>query len=211
MSTKNTNKQAPIAVAKLPKQPSPLATRATSIADAVDTDKVHFPTEVPAVATTRADATLLQEKVKVAKTRAVGSVEARDLQARAVRRDVGQLVNAVQLVADTLPHDAAATFITAMMLFVSAVGARPATPELGVKQLPVSGDVRLMALSLGRGTTYYFQVSLDQKNWTSQPDSHVCKITVTGLTPGQVYYFRFRALVGKTLRDYSQVVSFMVK
>jgi hypothetical protein len=34
--------------------------------------------------------------------------------------------------------------------------------------------------------------------------------TVAGLTPGQVYSFRFRAQTRKGLGDYSQVVSLMV-
>ena len=36
------------------------------------------------------------------------------------------------------------------------------------------------------------------------------KLVVTGLTPGQTYYFRFRAHTRKGDIDYSQVVSLMV-
>jgi hypothetical protein len=34
---------------------------------------------------------------------------------------------------------------------------------------------------------------------------------ISGLTPGQTYYFRFRALTRKGMRDWSQVVSLIVR
>ena len=36
-------------------------------------------------------------------------------------------------------------------------------------------------------------------------------VTTTGLTPGQTYYFRLRALVKDTPRDYCPAVPFLVK
>jgi hypothetical protein len=33
---------------------------------------------------------------------------------------------------------------------------------------------------------------------------------ISGLTPGQTYYFRFRALTRKGMRDWSQIVSLLV-
>ena len=58
---------------------------------------------------------------------------------------------------------------------------------------------------------YAFEYSLYPKNWTAVPNVHVAHTTVTGLTPGQVYYFQFSALVKNTPRPYSQIVSFLVK
>ena len=61
----------------------------------------------------------------------------------------------------------------------------------------------LVAGALGDKVMYAFECSLDQKNWTLAPSVQVAHKTVTGLTPGQVYYFRFSALVKNTLRPYS--------
>ena len=58
---------------------------------------------------------------------------------------------------------------------------------------------------------YFWQFSSDQKNWSNAPQTLKAKLTVTGLTPGQVYYFRFSAQTRKGPVDYSQIVSLMVQ
>jgi hypothetical protein len=80
-----------------------------------------------------------------------------------------------------------------------------------VVQGRVSGSVVCSVKASGIPTTYYWFYSLDQKSWTSAPDTMTSKVTISGLTPGQLYYFRFRTLNRKGLTDLSQVVSFLVK
>ena len=79
-----------------------------------------------------------------------------------------------------------------------------------VVQGHVSGSVVCSVKASAIPTTYYFSYSLDQKSWTSVPDVMVSKITISGLTPGQTYSFRFRTLDRKGLSDFSQIVTFMV-
>ncbi len=57
---------------------------------------------------------------------------------------------------------------------------------------------------------YYWEISLDQQSWTSVPETLKARATITGLTPGQRYYFRFRAHTRKGLGDYSDVVTLIV-
>ena len=83
---------------------------------------------------------------------------------------------------------------------------------LTITQGLVSGSVVCTAKAVAKQATYYFSYSVDQKSWISTPDSMKSKITILGLTPGQTYYFRFRALTRKGgMSDYSQIVSFIVK
>jgi hypothetical protein len=80
-----------------------------------------------------------------------------------------------------------------------------------VVQGSVSGAVVCNIKVPGIPTTYYLSYSQDEKSWVSAPDSMLCKITVSGLTPGQTYYFRYRTLTRKGMSDFSQIVSFLVK
>ncbi len=63
----------------------------------------------------------------------------------------------------------------------------------------------------GIPTTYFFSYSLDQKIWTSAPESTRSRITITGLTPGQTYAFRYRTFNHKGMSDFSQFITFIVK
>ena len=85
-------------------------------------------------------------------------------------------------------------------------------PPLAAKPGLVTGDMRIVALAVKGATTYYWQWSLDQKNWSSLPETTKAKTQMSGLTAGTTYYFRFRALVIKTgLTDWSQVVFQMAR
>ena len=82
---------------------------------------------------------------------------------------------------------------------------------LTITQGLVSGSVVCDAKAVARDATYYFCYSMDEKSWVSVPEGMKSKVTISGLTPGQTYYFRFRALTRKGMSDPSQIVSFLVK
>ncbi len=82
---------------------------------------------------------------------------------------------------------------------------------LTITQGLVSGTVVCDAKAVAKQATYYFCYSVDEKNWVSVPETMKSKVTISGLTPGQTYYFRFRALTRKGMGDPSQIVSFLVK
>jgi hypothetical protein len=76
---------------------------------------------------------------------------------------------------------------------------------------PVSGSVVCDAKAVAPTATYFWCYSLDQKIWVSVPEQMQAKVVIAGLTPGQTYYFRFRALTRKGMGDPSQIVSLIVK
>lgn len=74
----------------------------------------------------------------------------------------------------------------------------------------VSGEVVLVALAVGRKAMYFWEHSSDQTHWTSVPSTLTSTTKIGGLTPGQVYYFRFRAQTRKGLGEYVDPVSLLV-
>ncbi len=82
---------------------------------------------------------------------------------------------------------------------------------ISVVQGALSGTVVCRAKAPGIPTNYFWSYSLDQKTWTDVPLALTATITLTGLTPGQTYYFRYHTMNRKGTSDPSQVVSLMVK
>ncbi len=74
-----------------------------------------------------------------------------------------------------------------------------------------SGAVSARAKSRGRGATYWWECSTDQKTWAGSPATRIAQASFANLTPGTLYYFRFQALTKAGLSDWSQIVSFMVR
>ena len=73
-----------------------------------------------------------------------------------------------------------------------------------------SGAVELDARAVAPGASYYWQWSVDMKNWVSVPETRKASTTITGLTPATMVYFRFRALPRKGMTDWAQDVSLLV-
>ena len=83
--------------------------------------------------------------------------------------------------------------------------------ELAVKLPGITGVVELDAKAVAPTASYYWQFSPDGKTWTSAPETMQHTTVISGLTPGQTYYFRFRALTRKGMRDWSQIVQTIVR
>ncbi len=67
-----------------------------------------------------------------------------------------------------------------------------------------------MAQAVAHYATYYWEMSSDQKVWSSLPETTKSFTSVAGLTPGQTYYFRLRTLTRAGKSDYTQIVSLLV-
>ena len=66
----------------------------------------------------------------------------------------------------------------------------------------------LVAKAVGTYAMYFWQVSTDGVHWADCPSSNAKAITtIVGLTPGTLYYFRFRAQTRKGMGDWSPSVS----
>jgi hypothetical protein len=145
-----------------------------------------------------------------AKDKAPAALADRDAKALKVYQNVRHIVDYVQGVADiqASPADAIAVILSAG-LQVKRSSTRKKR-ELDAKYTGISGQVQLLALVIAGAGAYYWEFSLDMKSWSTAPETTASSTTVSGLTPGQLYYFRFRALTNKGKTDYSQVVSLIM-
>jgi hypothetical protein len=125
--------------------------------------------------------------------------------------DLKHVRDAVQTAAEkkATPADAAAVIVGAG-LRIRKVTKRNKRP-VDASQGPTSGSAWLEALRVARTACYFWVFSLDQKSWASAPETMKATLLVTGLTPGQTYYFKFRAITPKGPVDFSQVVSLLVQ
>ena len=206
-----------LAVLKMSPRVKTLITFAQSVASAM-TGNASFPSPVPTLASFEADIAALVTAETAALARAKGAAQDRNAKLAVVKGDLEKLKSHVQGVADAAnPTDAASIILSAGMavrkvtlhakaaLAVRQGSVRPLVPA-------VSGTVSLTAKSAAPKAAYNWQYSIDQKTWTSLPQTLKAKTGVSGLTAGTIYFFRSQALTPKGGEgDWGQVVSFLVK
>ena len=143
-------------------------------------------------------------------TGAHGTAQDRNTKRLKLKLELNHLREYVQLIVETaVSVTQAATMIESAGMRVRKSSAR-VKPALSAKYSKVSGEVILSAKAVRGAKSYYWQFSLDQTNWSSAPETTQTSTTIGGLTPGHVYYFRFRTLGNAGLSDYSQVVNLHV-
>ena len=174
------------------------------------TNNPNFPTPSPSLQAVEAAIDAVDKAETAAKTRGVGLAAARDAAKRKLAQLLDHLRDYVQGICDASPTDGVAIAQSAGMKAKKRPGPRLA-PHLSVDDGEVSGSVALTAKALGGPATYYWSYSLDGKTWIAVPDTMIAKATIAGLTAGQIYSFRFRALTRKGPVDFSQVVTHMVR
>jgi hypothetical protein len=108
------------------------------------------------------------------------------------------------------PLGQAAAIITSAGLPVRAVPVRN-KPQLAVKYGNLAGVVLLVALAAAHNAVYVFEYSTDMKTWVTCPQVFKAMTTISGLTVGTTYYFRFQAQTRKGVQEWSNVVSFVVR
>jgi hypothetical protein len=117
----------------------------------------------------------------------------------------------IQGLANDAPPEQAVLLITTAMFHVSGVGRTPKKVVAGVTNTETSGTVQLVLLSSKGALLLFWEMSTDQKTWSVALETEHVKAKLTGLTPGQTYYFRSRTFVrGKGSTGYSQICSPMV-
>lgn len=120
-------------------------------------------------------------------------------------------IDYAQSVADAQanPADAAAIIESAFMSVRKSSSRQK--PTLHAQSAGISGIVALEAAAVASVATYFWQCGLDQKTWINAGETMKARTEIAGLTPGQSYAFRFRALTRAGAIDFSQVVSLIVQ
>lgn len=169
-----------------------------------------FPNPPVALATFLVNIEALEAAEEKVKTKVRGAVEERNQAYDLVLDNAHNLQNFVQDLADnSADHDDALNIIAKSGFDVKDKGIR-IKPEFEAKHGKVSGEVLLYAKSAGLRSSYEWRMSVDQLSWTDLPDTIQAKTKVSGLTPGQIYYFKQRVITKAGEGNWSQIVAIMV-
>ena len=201
----------PIAVLKMSRKVKTLITFAESVATAMAANVSIFPSPHPPLATFLADIAALNTAETAVVARSKGAADVRNAKMALVRADLESLKTYVQNIVDAANPASGEGIIGNAGMAIRKVTLHD-KPDLGVRQGTVSGSVVLSAKSAGKKAAYNWRYSLDQKAWTSLPQTLVAKTGVSGLTVATTYYFQCETQTTKGGEGtWGQVVSFLVQ
>lgn len=148
----------------------------------------------------------------VALTRVKGSAAARDAAKTAVVNDMHLLQGYVQGIADANPTKAQQ--IVQSSGFDAKIGTPHSKNDFTVKNTKVSGTMKLMvnvkkATGGNKRASFKWQMSTDEKEWTELPSTLKGNTTVSGLTPGVIYFFHFLVILKDGESSWSSSVHLM--
>ncbi len=174
------------------------------------TNNAFFPTPTPPLATLSTLITKLDTAETAVKTRAAGTVEARNVAREALVQALQDARAYVQSHANANPEQGEA-MITSAGMRSERIPPR-IKAELTITPGVVSGTAKLVAKAVAPRASYEWELSADGgKTWTELPPTMPARTTATGLPVGTVCFFRFRALTRTGLGDWSQTVAYLVK
>jgi len=169
-----------------------------------------FPAPVPPLATVRAALDALQDAEATALMRSRGSSSKRDVALRRLKSLLTRLKAYVGGVAEDNLATAGAIVASAGMRLV--VPGLPQKRVLAASQPGVSGVVHLVAKAVADHARYEWQMSADGgETWVDLPATQQAETTVSGLTPGKTYLFRFRALAPRLSVLWCNPVALLVR
>jgi hypothetical protein len=198
-----------LAVVNLP-DPVPLLVKYTGAIVAAMTNNPLLPNATVMVTALGNAQKLLDTTETATKTRAIGTVAARNAARSALLSQVHAARAFVQALADADPAQAEAIISSAGMA-VHKPSSHLKAPFVA-RQGPTSGTVHLVAKAAGRRASYGWEWSSDGgKTWTELPPTLQAKTTVSGVPAGTNGEFRFRALTKEGQGDWSQPVALLVK
>jgi hypothetical protein len=154
------------------------------------------------------DTNALEKAQGPAQTRAKGTAAARDTPLGQVHTDIDNICQGVQALVDANPGQAE-EYATAAAMHLRKSNRSP-KPWLAAKMVPgTPGAALVKAKMVKKGASYEWQISSDGKTWTTVGFSTRADMTVTGLSAGSTYSFRFRTTKGHVTGDFSQALTFM--
>jgi len=168
----------------------------------------YFPALPVPVATLLGHVDDLEAAELVVRSGTHGTGTARDAKLAVVVGDLQQQKVYVETVANQHGEDALA--VAASSGFDTKQTRGPRKWAFDVEQGDRSGEAKLYAPRVDRTATYKWQRSLDASEWLDLQDTNVASTVVTGLTPGTLYFFRYRTLARNVLGDWSDPVTFRV-
>jgi len=195
--------QTVIAVLKIPPSISSCISYAKSIVMAM-TGNSNFTTPTPTLVSVSATISALEDAQSEAFTKAKGPAEKRDVKQVALIKDLQELLRYVQGIADKNPEHARDIILSAGMKVKQPSSGRKYNYEA---KYTTSGSLMLTAKTAGNRAAYYWEMSTDGKVWTSLPIVLIAKTEVSGLTPGETYYFRYKATTMGGTSDWSHIIS----
>jgi hypothetical protein len=169
----------------------------------------EFPNSATQVATAKAALVPYANAVQDAKNRKPSATKVRGDAFKALVKALEALRIVVQIEVDATPNQAA-TLATSAGMKLRRASLRTKA-DFAVGDGPNAGSVHLIAKAIAKALVYYWEVSSDQKSWSVALDTTRADAILTGLTPGQTYWFRFRARTRTGMSDYSIVLSHIVR
>jgi hypothetical protein len=199
--------QSIIVVVDMPRGAPAIATRAAQIATGVDNHATYFPSPDPPVAKVNADiAALVRENGLI--PQGLSTADRRNVLTKAVLADVKKYHAMVQSAAQDDPEHADLIASGATMRL--RVTPQRHKPALELRQR-VSGEVTAIAKRVAGAQAYLWAYSLDGGiTWKALDGTTRAQITVTGLTPGTVVWFRFRVLTRQGRSDWLATIPHLV-
>jgi hypothetical protein len=153
---------------------------------------VPYPANIVSLAQLGTDITALVAAETASKNRAPGATDARDAIMSTVIADLRSIMHLVQIKADTNPANAE-TIIMGAGYDVKGTSVKQ-KQQNAAKNSEVSGTVILTAEGTG---AHEWQQSKDQVNIIHLPSTSRANTALSGLTPGEVWYFRNRKIANK--------------
>jgi hypothetical protein len=174
------------------------------------TNNAAFPNPNPPLSTVSSLITKLDAAETAVKTRAQGTVQARNAVKAQLVQALHDIKAYVQSIANANPEQAE-EMIASAALRSKKIPSR-IKAALAVVPGDVTGTAKLEAKAVARRAAYEWQWSADAgKTWTALPPTLQARTTVEGLPVGTTCSFRYRALTRAGEGDWSQVVTYLVK
>lgn len=191
----------------LPERKADVSTRARHIASQLD-GNAYFPTLPVPIATLQGHIDDLEAAEAAVRSGTHGTAAARDARLAVVVGDLEQEKTYVETVANARGEDGPA--VAASSGFATKELRGPGKWAFGAGQGDRSGEVKLRAPRRNRAESYEWQRSTDGTVWIDLAGTNEASLVVTDLSPGTLYFFRYRTLLRNVRSDWSDPVTFRV-
>jgi hypothetical protein len=184
----------PLIIAEhLPTAPADLYNHVNAGWTAMKADAAHFPSP-PATGEMDTAVTNLGLALKAGPNGAPTDTAAVTAAATAVRELWGLNSRYAQKMLRALPVEQVPPILANVLLYASQKGKRGPKPPIQAKRATTSGSAVVILLAVAQALTYMYEWSLDQVTWQSMTSGHT-RVTIAGLLPGKLYWFRARAFL----------------